>query len=71
MPKSAEDVELYELKSLNPDEEPSLRSLEDEYTKTLRSLGWKWKTVIVGFRNEQGDFEPPQYTLPSLEEEEE
>ncbi|WRT70156.1 uncharacterized protein IL334_007150 [Kwoniella shivajii] len=77
LPTSASDIQLWETKSLVEGDESSspdgVRNLEGDGigSKTIAQLSWgRWKTLFVSFRNTDGTFSEPVYTIPDVEDEE-
>ncbi|WVQ74238.1 hypothetical protein IAR50_003834 [Cryptococcus sp. DSM 104548] len=75
-PSSTEDVQLWEL--VEPQEEggeKEIKNLEEGGDegfggRSLAALGWGgWKTLVLGFKAEDGTFGRPVYTLPDPDDE--
>ncbi|WVR00133.1 hypothetical protein IAU59_007275 [Kwoniella sp. CBS 9459] len=75
---SPTDIQLWESKEAVEGQEGqvqgSVRSIEDDSgigSRSISALGWgRWKTVFVSFKNVDGTFDEPVYTVPDVEDEE-
>ncbi|ODN73251.1 hypothetical protein L202_07804 [Cryptococcus amylolentus CBS 6039] len=70
-PSSPKDIQLWEL--LEPQEEGGQKEIGNLETggdegfgsRSLSALGWGgWKSLVLGFKGEDGTFGTPVYTLP-------
>ncbi|WVF72942.1 hypothetical protein IAT40_007760 [Kwoniella sp. CBS 6097] len=73
---SPADIQLWESKEAVEGQEGqgSIRNIEDDSgigSRSINALGWgRWKTVFVSFKNTNGTFDEPVYTVPDVEDEE-
>ncbi|OCF61366.1 hypothetical protein L486_01014 [Kwoniella mangroviensis CBS 10435] len=72
-PTSISDLELWEDKFLIEGQDQTDKDIQKltEGSKTIAQSGWgRWKTIYVSFRNPDGSFSKPIYTVPDVEDEE-
>ncbi|OCF41369.1 hypothetical protein I317_04850 [Kwoniella heveanensis CBS 569] len=71
------DIQLWESKAVVEGQEGqgSIRNIEEGDSgvgsRSVNALGWgRWKSVFVSFKNADGTFGEPVYTVPDVEDEE-
>ncbi|WVQ66910.1 uncharacterized protein L199_005101 [Kwoniella botswanensis] len=73
LPTSISGLELWEDNSLIEGQDQTDKDIQKltEGSKTIAQLGWdRWKTIYVSFKNPDGSFSKPIYTVPDVEDEE-
>ncbi|GFZ48781.1 hypothetical protein JCM24511_06530 [Saitozyma sp. JCM 24511] len=73
VPSSSDAIRLYE-DNTTEGAPTALRCIEEEKGaggRSVAQMGWgRWKSVYVSFRDENGSFSDPVYTVPDVEDEE-